>query len=85
MHPGFGSHVGLLKTSGPGFRFSQDPRPVPRLTRQTRPDCEDLYIKATINQFILVARNYPVAIVGMICLCQSVVNGLHEVANCMAI
>lgn len=85
MHPGFGLHVGLPKAIGPGFRFSQDPQPVPHLTHQTKPDCEDLYTKATINQFILVARNYPVAIVGMICLCHSVVNGLYEAANCMPV
>jgi hypothetical protein len=81
MHPGSGSHVGLPKAIEPGFRSSQDPRPVPRLTHQTKPDCEDLYTKATINQFILVARNYPVAIVGMICLCRSVVNKSNELAN----
>ncbi len=32
-------------------------------------------MKATIRQFILVARNYPVATASMVCLCQSVVNG----------
>jgi hypothetical protein len=36
-------------------------------------------MKATIDQFILVARNYPVAIVGMICSCRSVVNGVGKV------
>jgi hypothetical protein len=40
-----------------------------------------LYIKATISQSILVASNYPVAIVSMICLCQSVVNGLQKAAS----
>lgn len=85
MHPGSGSRVGLAKAIGLGFRFSRDPPPVPHLTHQTKPDCEDLYIKATINQFILVARNYPVAIVGMICLSQSVVNRLSRLANCMAV
>jgi len=39
-------------------------------------------MQATINQFILVARNYPVAIVAMICLYQSVVNWLNRVAFC---
>jgi hypothetical protein len=58
---------------------------VPRLRSEENRHCEDLYIKATIDQFILVARNYPVAIVGMICLCQSVVNGLREAANRMAV
>ena len=37
-------------------------------------------MKATIDQFILVARNYPVAIVAIICLCRSVVNWLNKVA-----
>jgi hypothetical protein len=37
-------------------------------------------MKATIDQFILVARNYPVATVAMICLCRSVVNWLSKVA-----
>jgi hypothetical protein len=31
-------------------------------------------MKATIDQFVLVARNYPVAIVAMICFCRPVVN-----------
>jgi hypothetical protein len=82
MRPGLGSHVGLPKTIEPGFCSSQDPRSVPRLTHQTNADCEDSYIKATMDQFNLVARNYPVAIVGMICLCRCVVNWSNEVMNC---
>ena len=31
--------------------------------------------------FILLAGNYPVATVGMVYLCQLVVNGLDQVAN----
>src|SRR5512136_1232079 len=83
MHLGFGSHVGLPKTIRSRFCSSQDPRRVPHLSHQTKSDSEDLYIKATINQFILVARNYPVAIVSMICLCRSVVNLSNGVANCI--
>ena len=37
-------------------------------------------MKATIDRFILVARNYPVGIVAIICLCRSVVNWLNKVA-----
>jgi hypothetical protein len=83
MHPGSESHVEFPKTIGPGFRSSQYPRRVPRLSHQINAHCEDLYMQATINQFILVARNYPVAIVGIICLCQSVVNWSIGVANCI--
>jgi hypothetical protein len=35
-------------------------------------------MKATINQFILVAMNYPVAIVTMICLRPTLVNGFYS-------
>src|SRR4030042_2345167 len=85
MRPGFGSHVGLLETIGCGFRSSQDPRRVRHLSQQTKTDCKDLYTKATINQFILVARNYPVAIVSILRLCQTVVNGLDKAAHCSTI
>ena len=38
-------------------------------------------MKATIDRFILVARNHPVAIVAIICFCRPVVNGLNKAAS----
>jgi hypothetical protein len=39
-------------------------------------------MEATIDGLILLGGNYPVAIVSMICLCRSIVNGLNKVADC---
>lgn len=35
--------------------------------------------------FILLARNYPVAMTGMVCFYRSVVNGLNKVAESVAV
>jgi hypothetical protein len=80
MHPGVGPRVTVTQGIGSGSRSRQDQRRVLSLSHETKEYCENLCIKATIDQFILVARNYPVAIVAIICFCRSVVNWLNKVA-----
>ena len=82
MRPGFESHVTFPQTIVPGFRSSQGPRPAPHLSHERKKHCESLCMEATIDGFILLARNYPVAIISMVCLCRSIVNGLNKVAEC---
>ena len=66
-----------------GFRSNQDSHNVPCcLSHERKKHSEGLCTEATIDGLILVGGNYPVAIGSMICLCRSVVNGLHKVADC---
>jgi hypothetical protein len=80
MRPGFESHVTFPQTIALGFRSSQDPQNAPHLSHERKKHCESLCTEATIKRLILLAGNYPVAIVSMICLCLSVVNGLNKAA-----
>ncbi len=80
MRPRLGPRITVPQAMESGSGSSQDHPTVPNLSHETKEYCENLYVKATINQFILVARNYPVAIVVIICLCRSVVNRLVKVA-----
>ena len=82
MHPGFESHVTFPQTIVPEFRSSQDPRRAPHLSHEKKNHCESLFTEATIGGLILLAGNYPVAIVRMVSVCRSVVNGLNKVAYC---
>jgi len=41
--------------------------------------CDGFCVEISVEGFIIVVRNYPVIIVGIICLSQSVVNGLNRV------
>jgi len=82
MRPGIRSRVTIPQTIVPGFPSSQDPRRAPHLSHERKKHCESLCTEATIERLILSTRNYPVAIVGMVCLCRSVVNGLNKVAYC---
>jgi hypothetical protein len=85
MHPGVGSRVTVPQAIGSGSRSSQDHPRVARLSHETKEYFENLCMKATIDQFILVARNYPVAIVAIICLCRLAVNGFNRIARSVAI
>jgi len=83
MRPSVESRVTVPQTIVPGFRSSHDPHDVPScLSHERKKHCESLCTEATIDGLILLARNYPVAIVSMVCLCRSVVNGLSKVAFC---
>jgi hypothetical protein len=77
------SRVIVPQAIEPGLRSIQDPHNMPsRLSHERKKHCESLCTEATIDGLILLARNYPVAIVRMVSVCQSVVNGLHKVADC---
>jgi hypothetical protein len=82
MRPGIRSRVTIPQTIVPGFRSSQDPRRAPHLNHERKKRCEDLSVEAAMEGFILLTRNYPVAIVRMVSVCRSVVNGLNKVAYC---
>jgi hypothetical protein len=83
MRPGFESRAAVLQTIAPGFRSIRDLHNVLFCLRHERKKhSESLCTEATIDGLILVGGNYPVAIGSMICLCRSVVNGLHKVVFC---
>jgi len=62
-----------------GFRSSQDPPRAPHLSHEGKKHCENLCAEADMEGFILLGRNYPVAIVSIVCLCLAVVNGFNKV------
>jgi hypothetical protein len=53
-----------------------------RSSHEKREHSEGLCTEATIDGLILLGGNYLVAIVSMICLCRSGVNGLNKVPDC---
>ena len=82
MHLGVESCATVPQTIVLGFRSSHDPHSMPScLSHERRKHCEGLCVEATMEGFILLAGNYPVAMTSMVCLCRSVVNGFNKVAE----
>ena len=69
MHLDIDSCVIVPSTIVLGYRSNQDEKQY----------CDGFCGEISMEGFIIVARNYPVIIVGIICLCQSVVHGLNRV------
>jgi len=83
MHQGIESGATVPQTIVAGFRSGHAPHSMlSHLSHERKKHCESLCTEATIDGFILLARNYPVAIVRMVSVCRSVVNGLNKVADC---
>jgi hypothetical protein len=78
MLPGVESRVMVPQAIVFGFRSSQDLPRASHPSREEKKRCEGLWMEAIIEEIILLTRNYPVILGGMICLCRSVVNGLNK-------
>jgi hypothetical protein len=82
MRPGVKSCVTVPQAIVDGLRSGQDPHNVSsRLSHERKKNCDSLCTEATIDGLILLRRDYPVAIVSIICLCRPIVNGLNKVAE----
>jgi hypothetical protein len=86
MRPGVESRVTVPQAIVDGPRSGQDPHNVSsRLSHERKKNCESLCTEATIDGLILLRRDYPVAIVSIICLCRPIVNGFNKVAESVAV